>query len=142
MKNSKHQAPTSREAPNFNFQTTTTHAASFGIWSLEFLWCLEVGAWCFWKLVFGALFLRWPFPGETGVEGAHQITFLCVRRAKINFPTDMVFRQRAELQPHRIFVIVIFILRRAAGIFPVQGHFRSEEHTSELQSPMYLVCRL
>src|SRR5437879_7729397 len=23
-----------------------------------------------------------------------------------------------------------------------QGHHRSEEHTSELQSPMYLVCRL
>src|SRR5437762_8602267 len=22
------------------------------------------------------------------------------------------------------------------------GHYRSEEHTSELQSPMYLVCRL
>src|SRR5437763_12424219 len=24
----------------------------------------------------------------------------------------------------------------------VDGHYRSEEHTSELQSPMYLVCRL
>src|SRR5437879_7379398 len=24
----------------------------------------------------------------------------------------------------------------------LQGHPRSEEHTSELQSPMYLVCRL
>src|SRR5437762_10398252 len=29
------------------------------------------------------------------------------------------------------------------GNYPVQrGNFRSEEHTSELQSPMYLVCRL
>src|SRR5208337_5662593 len=26
--------------------------------------------------------------------------------------------------------------------FPAQDHDRSEEHTSELQSPMYLVCRL
>src|ERR1017187_3745605 len=26
--------------------------------------------------------------------------------------------------------------------FPIGGHHRSEEHTSELQSPMYLVCRL
>src|SRR5437879_11036184 len=26
--------------------------------------------------------------------------------------------------------------------FPVAGRSRSEEHTSELQSPMYLVCRL
>src|SRR5437879_10302855 len=25
---------------------------------------------------------------------------------------------------------------------PLDGHVRSEEHTSELQSPMYLVCRL
>src|SRR5437879_7557337 len=25
---------------------------------------------------------------------------------------------------------------------PIVGHRRSEEHTSELQSPMYLVCRL
>src|SRR5437879_9065170 len=25
---------------------------------------------------------------------------------------------------------------------PIQTHTRSEEHTSELQSPMYLVCRL
>ena len=25
---------------------------------------------------------------------------------------------------------------------PVLWHIRSEEHTSELQSPMYLVCRL
>src|SRR5437762_5955472 len=28
------------------------------------------------------------------------------------------------------------------GLLPVVGHRRSEEHTSELQSPMYLVCRL
>src|ERR1017187_10902273 len=28
------------------------------------------------------------------------------------------------------------------GILVEDGHDRSEEHTSELQSPMYLVCRL
>src|SRR5437764_7525846 len=28
------------------------------------------------------------------------------------------------------------------GVFRYQGGRRSEEHTSELQSPMYLVCRL
>src|SRR5437762_6002209 len=33
--------------------------------------------------------------------------------------------------------------RRRRGILrPVHGGGRSEEHTSELQSPMYLVCRL
>src|SRR5437764_13213562 len=31
----------------------------------------------------------------------------------------------------------------SAGVFlPMQDEIRSEEHTSELQSPMYLVCRL
>src|SRR5437764_10427106 len=30
---------------------------------------------------------------------------------------------------------------RGHGAAPARGH-RSEEHTSELQSPMYLVCRL
>src|SRR5437762_9037415 len=30
----------------------------------------------------------------------------------------------------------------AAHIRPVHAQMRSEEHTSELQSPMYLVCRL
>src|SRR5437764_8915228 len=34
--------------------------------------------------------------------------------------------------------------RGGARQYPVVGtdHWRSEEHTSELQSPMYLVCRL
>src|SRR5437764_8542496 len=32
--------------------------------------------------------------------------------------------------------------RAAGGAFPSQTTARSEEHTSELQSPMYLVCRL
>src|SRR5437762_5669470 len=33
-------------------------------------------------------------------------------------------------------------LINAAGILTAHGGMRSEEHTSELQSPMYLVCRL
>src|SRR5437762_10571802 len=33
-------------------------------------------------------------------------------------------------------------VQRADSIQPEVGHVRSEEHTSELQSPMYLVCRL
>src|SRR5258708_12050534 len=31
---------------------------------------------------------------------------------------------------------------RRAEAFPVESHRRSEEHTSELQSPDHLVCRL
>src|SRR5437762_6709805 len=46
------------------------------------------------------------------------------------------------------------LLKVLAGVLPFEGgsrelgmnvrvaYFRSEEHTSELQSPMYLVCRL
>src|SRR5437764_7516028 len=33
-------------------------------------------------------------------------------------------------------------LVQVVGIQPDQSRIRSEEHTSELQSPMYLVCRL
>src|SRR5437763_5414700 len=43
----------------------------------------------------------------------------------------------------------ILVERRRAGVAPVDverrdlfAEVRSEEHTSELQSPMYLVCRL
>src|SRR5437879_7068169 len=32
--------------------------------------------------------------------------------------------------------------RRTQAVLPLRGKIRSEEHTSELQSPMYLVCRL
>src|SRR5437762_10634518 len=31
---------------------------------------------------------------------------------------------------------------KTAGLVGERSYFRSEEHTSELQSPMYLVCRL
>src|SRR5437762_11458111 len=34
------------------------------------------------------------------------------------------------------------LLRRPHEVVAVVDHRRSEEHTSELQSPMYLVCRL
>src|ERR1017187_4391272 len=40
----KLQAPTSREAPNYKHQARTT---AFGAWILEFLWSLDVVAWCF-----------------------------------------------------------------------------------------------
>src|ERR1017187_5691247 len=33
-------------------------------------------------------------------------------------------------------------LKSSVDIVSVVGEYRSEEHTSELQSPMYLVCRL
>src|SRR5437763_13408163 len=48
--------------------------------------------------------------------------------------TELVEERPAGEQPARIF------LHPPRGLFT--GGTRSEEHTSELQSPMYLVCRL
>jgi hypothetical protein len=50
MKSTKFQAPTSREAPNFKIQLGM-QIAHFEAWCLEFLWSLDVGAWCFPKLM-------------------------------------------------------------------------------------------
>src|SRR5690348_17552127 len=36
----------------------------------------------------------------------------------------------------------LFVVRNVAGIVPPFESDRSEEHTSELQSPVHLVCRL
>src|SRR5437764_10540258 len=50
-------------------------------------------------------------------------------------PAPVVGPARGEIDPHR----------PAIGpdlADPADGRPRSEEHTSELQSPMYLVCRL
>src|SRR5437762_10756210 len=38
--------------------------------------------------------------------------------------------------------ILVPLVRALAGHVPILGVCQSEEHTSELQSPMYLVCRL
>src|SRR5437762_11352643 len=51
------------------------------------------------------------------------------------FPYTTLFRSRSHRAP-----AVRMLPRRCRRVVP-PGH-RSEEHTSELQSPMYLVCRL
>src|SRR5690348_18306912 len=60
--------------------------------------------------------------------------FLMIRRPPRStlFPYTTLFRSRHPA-PARC---------RAAGRVPGQGDPRSEEHTSELQSPVHLVCRL
>src|ERR1043166_851460 len=45
-KRTKHQAPTSREAPSTKSQARLP-SDGFVAWCLKFLWCLDVGAWCF-----------------------------------------------------------------------------------------------
>src|SRR5437764_5068905 len=46
------------------------------------------------------------------------------------------------ISPVRGAGIRVAVRRAAAGRLQEPGSLRSEEHTSELQSPMYLVCRL
>src|SRR3712207_8202076 len=40
------------------------------------------------------------------------------------------------------FSFILAELGRSLGMLPAEGYNRSEEHTSELQSRQYLVCRL
>src|ERR1017187_2021266 len=54
----------------------------------------------------------------------------------LDVPVDGGFRERL-LSVLLLFEQVLFV-----ALFAVTRDVRSEEHTSELQSPMYLVCRL
>src|SRR5437763_15274539 len=73
------------------------------------------------------------------------IFFLMIRRPPrpTLFPYTTLFRSEAgtrliDRQPHPIVVILV----EGDAKRCVEHDARSEEHTSELQSPMYLVCRL
>src|SRR6266496_1918393 len=66
---SKHQKPSSKHQRNPKFQTPNRGPRfELGTWSLELLWCLELGFWCFnsgislelgvWDLVFRSLTSR------------------------------------------------------------------------------------
>src|SRR5437762_7461629 len=63
--------------------------------------------------------------------------FLLIKRRPRSptlFPYTTLFRSPVGLRP--------FIRFNQAAPDPPRSERRSEEHTSELQSPMYLVCRL
>src|SRR5256885_6514075 len=69
--------------------------------------------------------------------------FLMIRRPPRStlFPYTTLFRSRKRLQQHR----QVLLAREAARVYQharLPGQARSEEHTSELQSPCNLVCRL
>src|SRR5437879_2872271 len=65
----------------------------------------------------------------------HQWLILSFMLAVVTIVSIATFR----MQPVYVATARIEIDRENANILPFQ---RSEEHTSELQSPMYLVCRL
>src|SRR5437762_11477952 len=68
------------------------------------------------------------------------------------FPYTTLFRSRRRLQRPRTQPLGVAVLRDRSAATPgsscrarqlgEHSPGRSEEHTSELQSPMYLVCRL
>src|SRR5437879_13878385 len=76
--------------------------------------------------------------------------FLMIRRPPIStlFPYTTLFRSReARLLPARLPLVHPHAADREDTALHARprglpGPRRSEEHTSELQSPMYLVCRL
>src|SRR5437764_1842576 len=66
------------------------------------------------------------------------------------FPYTTLFRSRRPHRPYPTFTAeaedesrsLIRVRARSRRSAPRRASRRSEEHTSELQSPMYLVCRL
>src|SRR5258708_30875337 len=57
------------------------------------------------------------------------------------FPYTTLFRSRKTYRPHRS-VKITPLVPFSFGGWHERRYFRSEEHTSELQSPDHVVCRL
>src|SRR5438876_11787440 len=76
--------------------------------------------------------------------------FLRIRRPPRStlFPYTTLFRSDGSLAVQQAFPLVWKLLPAAVLVFTIgliddlRGLKRSEEHTSELQSPVHLVCRL
>src|SRR5437762_5622211 len=51
-------------------------------------------------------------------------------------------RDRAFVLPEIVYALRALAMAMTGSCILISGRMRSEEHTSELQSPMYLVCRL
>src|SRR3712207_7484530 len=70
--------------------------------------------------------------------------FLMIRRPPRStlFPYTTLFRSVRALGEALELPYAAVWLAEPSGGFRLDGEFRSEEHTSELQSRQYLVCRL
>src|SRR5258708_18935798 len=79
-------------------------------------------------------------PDWTEVEGSEVTTDNCGVEVEEYYPQCQEQQVHAEIRYH-----LSFCANRAtagSGAGRTQGQMRSEEHTSELQSPDHLVCRL
>src|SRR5437762_11170975 len=83
----------------------------------------------------------WPFL-VVGLLTAGPLWTLASGRAPLHGDWRTATHRSVGLAPdpaiHREAIVQVY----AGRAFGWRGAFRSEEHTSELQSPMYLVCRL
>src|SRR5437879_9867114 len=70
--------------------------------------------------------------------------FLMIRRPPRStlFPYTTLFRSELKAHVNRSHCAPRAVVRGCPGLCWSCNPCRSEEHTSELQSPMYLVCRL
>src|SRR5690625_494011 len=80
---------------------------------------------------FAAIFVKWSSAPST-ILSMYRMLIACL------FLIPVVWMKRAEFKKitRKIWLLLIF-----SGMF-LGTHFRSEEHTSELQSRGHLVCRL
>src|SRR5437762_5577201 len=92
-----------------------------------------------------------PFTTRAVIGPDHEQSGELALRPRVRLQRD--FREARDLRQH---ILELAEQRAVAGgLFPrgervqpielaprQRDHLRSEEHTSELQSPMYLVCRL
>src|SRR5437762_4768596 len=75
--------------------------------------------------------------------------FLIAREVRVEHCTPEIEQFLRKLTPEKLFCpttwkrFPAFVKLIPHGyLLPSRGKYRSEEHTSELQSPMYIVCRL
>src|SRR3712207_8322962 len=78
------------------------------------------------------------FPYTTLFRSMHS-AFLNINNQKMSKSLNNFFTAREILEEYEPDVVRMFML---SGHYRTQLNFRSEEHTSELQSRQYLVCRL
>src|SRR6195256_2253945 len=89
----------------------------------------------------GGTLLHLSGNGQPAHSEAATFFFLMIRRPPRStlFPYPTLFQSCAE---HRAPPMAAWVCRRTTSPSSSTTGTRSEEHTSELQSPMYLVCRL